>query len=48
MGRLQMKVAECKYKRNDRGLKEQFINGTNDEFMTNETSMDLTSKTPVV
>ena len=28
---LRIKANECKYKKNDRGLKEQFINGINKE-----------------
>ena len=34
MGRLRMKVAECRYKVSDRRLKEQFINNINGEAMT--------------
>ena len=31
MGRHHIKVAECNYKEHNRQLKEQFINGINDE-----------------
>ena len=31
MGRLQVKAADCKYKENDRKLKEQFTSGINNE-----------------
>ena len=34
MGRLGIKVANCKDKENDRRLKEQLINGMNDETIT--------------
>ena len=34
MGCLRMKTNESNYKEKDRRLKEQFINGINDEMMT--------------
>ena len=38
-----MKSTECKHKENDKLIKEQFINGINDEAMTNEIIKELTS-----
>ena len=34
MGRLRMKVKECKYKETDKRLNQQFINNINDRTMT--------------
>ena len=34
IGRIQIKAGECKNQENDRRLKEQFINGMNDEAIT--------------
>ena len=41
MGRLYNKAAECKCKRHDRQLKEQFVNGINEEI-THEIMKELT------
>ena len=38
-----MKVNECKYKEKDRRLKEQFINGINDDKMMAEIIGELTT-----
>ena len=43
MDRLRMKAAECKFKENDRSLKEQFISSINDDSVTNETMKELVS-----
>ena len=42
MGRLKVKATDCKYKDGGRNLKEQFINGTNDQAMTAEIMKELT------
>ena len=41
MGRLKIKVAECYYKENVMCLKEQFINGSNDDIMASELIKEL-------
>ena len=43
MGKLQTKVAECKYRDPDRLLTEQFIGGLNNEDMTNEILRQVTA-----
>ena len=43
MGRLRTMAAECKYKELDRCLKEQFVNGLNDDVMMVEIIFELTS-----
>ena len=43
LGRLQLMAAECRYKELDRHLKEQFINGLNDNSMTGEIICELKS-----
>ena len=40
MGRLRIKATGCKFKENDRRLREPFINGRN-EVVTSETINDL-------
>ena len=42
MGQLGIKANECKYKKYDRYLKEQFLNGINDKMMTAEIIKELT------
>ena len=37
-----MKATECKYKETNKRLKEQFINGINDQTMTGEIIRKLT------
>ena len=41
MGHLRIKANECKYKERDRRLKEQFINGINDDDMMTEIISEL-------
>ena len=41
VGRLKIKATECKYKENDRRLKEQFINSISNEVITAEIIKDL-------
>ena len=48
MGWLCMAAAECGYKKIDRQLKEQFINGLNDKIMLDEIIRELTSRTSKV
>ena len=43
MGRLRVKPVEYKYIENDRGMKEQFINGLNDDSMLVEIICELTA-----
>ena len=38
---LRLKVAKCNYKENDRNIKEQFINGMNDDSMMDDTIRKL-------
>ena len=38
-----MRSPECKYKENERQLKEQLINGINNDSITNKTIIQLTS-----
>ena len=42
MGKLRIKTGECIYKETNRILKEQFINGLNDNSMTREIIKELT------
>ena len=51
MGRLRVKATEIKYKEQDRKLKDQLLNSTNDQTMTpeimkEETVIKDTSKIP--
>ena len=41
MGYLRLKANECEYKEKDRRLKEQFINGINDDEMKTEIIWEL-------
>ena len=41
IGRLRMKVADCKYKETNMHMKEQFINGLNDDSMKTEIVEEL-------
>ena len=43
MGRLIIKAAECKYLEYNRRLREQFINGLNDEDITAQITKELTA-----
>ena len=43
MSHLRIKANECNYKEHDRPLKEQFINGINDEMMTAKILKELTT-----
>ena len=42
MGHLGIKANKCEYKERDRRLKEQFINGINDDDMITENIRELT------
>ena len=44
MGRLYIKAAECSYKEHDRLLKEQYINGINNEEVMKEIIKELTTQ----
>ena len=44
MGRLHIKAAECNYKEHDGHLKDQFINGINDEEIMQEIIKELMAK----
>ena len=43
MDRLQTKVAECEYREPDRLLMEQFIDGPNDDDMTDDILREVTT-----
>ena len=43
MGRLHIKAAEWNYKKHDRLIKDQFINGMNDEEIMQEIIKELTT-----
>ena len=43
MGRLKIKVTNCKYKEYDRRLKEQFINGLDDDTIIAKIIKELTA-----
>ena len=45
MSKLWIQVAECKYKENERWLKEQFISSIKNSAMTNKIIKELTTKT---